>query len=194
MLVIMDKEKEICTHALKLFARYGYRKTTVEDVAGAMGMTKSNLYFYFKNKRDLYEKTVADALTGWRDSVASAVSSQEDVVEKFRTMAHRSFEYLAHHPELRTVLENDPGVFTLTPSEDRFYDVNRGAMDILRSLLVQGIDEGRFYPVDVQHMTEFLFSVYIMFLIRAYVKSEGSVVSTMYNEAVELAVRGLCIK
>jgi len=190
---LMNKEQEICSNALKLFARYGYGKTTVEDVAGAMGMTKSNLYFYFKSKRDLYEKTVATALSGWRDSVAKAVFAQEDVVEKFRTMAHRSFDYLTGHPELRTILENDPGIFTLTPSEDRFYDVNRGAMDMLDSVLRQGIREARFYPVDVQHMTEFLFSVYIMFLIRAYVKSEGSIVATMYNEAVELAVRGLCI-
>lgn len=187
----MNKEQEICDHALGLFAHYGYRKTTIEDVADAMGMTKSNIYFYFKNKQDLYEKTVAGALSGWRDSVAEAVAAEQDVVEKFRVMAYRSFEYLGAHSDLRTILEKDPGIFTLTPSEDRFREVNMGAMEIVKSIIEQGINENRFHRVDVQHVTEFLFSVYIMFLIRAYVKSEGSTVATMYEEGVELVVRGL---
>ena len=45
----MDKEKkiqEIFQTALKLFAHYGFKKTTVEDIASELGMTKSNIYFY----------------------------------------------------------------------------------------------------------------------------------------------------
>ncbi len=58
-------------------------------------MTKSNLYFYVANKRELYEHTVGDALRQWRDSVASAVAKKDDVVEKFSVMATKSFEYLS---------------------------------------------------------------------------------------------------
>ena len=76
-----DKRQDIFRAALKLFARYGFKKTTVEDVAAEVGMTKSNLYFYVANKRELYEQTVGNALIQWRDSVAAAISQVDDVVE-----------------------------------------------------------------------------------------------------------------
>ena len=191
----MDKGKkqdEIFDAALKLFALYGYKKTTVEDVAEKVGMTKSNLYFYVKNKRDLYEKTVSRALERWRDSVARAVGETDDVVEKFSVMAKQSFAYLAGDEDLRAISMKDPSIFTLTPREDRFYEINFGAMQLIKSILVQGIEEGRFYPVDVDHTTELFFSIYIMFLIKTYVKSEGISSVRMYDEGLKIILRGLC--
>ncbi|HPJ92921.1 MAG TPA: TetR/AcrR family transcriptional regulator [Deltaproteobacteria bacterium] len=187
-----EKQNEILNAALKLFALYGYKKTTVEDVAEKVGMTKSNLYFYVKNKRDLYEKTVSRALERWRDSVARAIGETDDVVEKFSVMAKESFTYLAGEEDLRAICMKDPNIFTLTPREDRFYEINFGAMQLIKSILVQGIEEGRFYPVDVDHTTELFFSIYIMFLIKTYVKSEGISSVRMYDEGLKIILRGLC--
>lgn len=187
-----EKEKRILDAALKLFARYGYKKTTLEDVAAAADMTKSNIYFYVKDKRDLYEKTVGNALSQWRDVVSDAVNAESDVVNKFRVMATGSFEYLIRHSDLRAILVNDPGIFSLTPGEDRFYEINRGAVRIIFDILKMGVSRKVFYPVDIHHMSEFLFSVYIMFLIRTYVKSEGRSAAKMYEEGLNLAIRGLC--
>ena len=187
-----EKQNEIFDAALKLFALYGYKKTTVEDVAEKVGMTKSNLYFYVKNKRDLYEKTVSRSLERWRDSVARAIGETDDVVEKFSVMAKESFTYLAGEEDLRAICMKDPNIFTLTPREDRFYEINFGAMQLIKSILVQGIEEGRFYPVDVDHTTELFFSIYIMFLIKTYVKSEGISSVRMYDEGLKIILRGLC--
>jgi hypothetical protein len=41
-------------------------------------------------------------------------------------------------------------------------------------------------------VAEFLFSVYIMFLIKTYVKTNGSSSSRMYEEGLALIFRGLC--
>ncbi|MEZ4578646.1 MAG: TetR/AcrR family transcriptional regulator [Desulfobacterales bacterium] len=67
-----DKKQQIFKAALSLFAHYGYRKTTLEDVAAKVGMTKGNIYFYVKNKQDLYEKAVGYALENWRRAVAAS--------------------------------------------------------------------------------------------------------------------------
>ena len=187
-----EKQQRILEAALPIFAQYGYKKTTVEDVAARVQMTKSNIYFYVKNKRALYEKAVGHALEKWRDSIAGEIANVDGAKEKFVIAAQRSFSYLAEHPDLRAILIQDPGIFTLSREEDRFYEVNMGAMRILKDIIQQGVNEGTFAPVDVDHVTEFLFSVYIMFLIKAYVKSEGSSVARMYEEGVGLILRGLC--
>jgi AcrR family transcriptional regulator len=187
-----DKEQEIFQAALSLFAHYGYRKTTVEDVAVKVGMTKSNIYFYVKNKRDLYEKSVSHALEKWRHTIEKELETAADAKEKFVIASTRAIAYLEGHRELRALLIKDPNIFTLSPSEDRFYEVNHRAMLMLKSVIRQGIDEGTFYPVDVDHVSEFLFSVYIMFLIKTYVKSDGSSSDRMYEEGLALIFRGLC--
>ena len=56
------KNEVIYEAALKVFAKYGYRKTTLEDIAGEMDMTAANLYAYFQSKRELYEQTVSYAM------------------------------------------------------------------------------------------------------------------------------------
>ena len=67
----MDSKKElILKSALTLFGRYGFRKTTIEDIASQADMTPGNIYFYVANKKALYHETVRYGLSGWRDYVA----------------------------------------------------------------------------------------------------------------------------
>lgn len=186
------KENRIFDVALKLFAQYGYRKTTLEDVAGELGMTPGNIYFYVKNKKELYEKTVRSALDRWRESVAAAVALEKRAPEKFAVMAERSFEYLRDRDDITAILSRDPDIFTLSPEEDRFRDVNDAAMRIMRDILAQGVREKSFHKMNVERATDFLFSVYIMFLIRAYVKQEEGDVEEMFREGLRLILRGLC--
>jgi len=186
------KLNAILSSALRLFAHYGYKKTTLEDVAKEMGMTKSNLYFYVSSKRDLYEQTVSMAFLEWQSTVFDAVNQVEDVAEKFVTMSMQSIEYLQSHDELRSIFMKDPGIFSLFPSEDRFYEINLGAIRLIEDILSMGIRNGRFHEVDVQHTAELFFSIYVMFLIRTYVKSEGVSAIRMYEEGLKIILRGLC--
>ncbi|MFA6012484.1 MAG: TetR/AcrR family transcriptional regulator [Desulfobacteraceae bacterium] len=187
------KYENLFETALELFAVYGYKKTTVDDVAGKLSMTKGNLYFYVKNKKDLYEKTVNYALNQWKTAAENAMTTEHDMVSKFRVMALASIEYIENNPTLQQVLINDPSIFTLSSKEDRFRETNLNAMTILKSVLEEGVKQKIFYPMDVDHITEYLFSVYIMFLIKRYVKSESSSSKTMFREALELTIRGLVI-
>jgi TetR/AcrR family transcriptional regulator len=56
--------------ALEVFSAYGYRGTTVDQIAERAGMSKPNLLYYFRRKDDIYravlEKTLADWLAPLR--------------------------------------------------------------------------------------------------------------------------------
>ena len=40
--------------AAGIFARKGYHKATVEEIARAIGVAKGTIYYHFENKEDLY--------------------------------------------------------------------------------------------------------------------------------------------
>jgi len=48
--------------ALDTFARYGYRKTSMEDVARAAAISRPGLYLLFGSKRELFSAAVTQAL------------------------------------------------------------------------------------------------------------------------------------
>lgn len=190
----MDRNQKltaILEAALKIFARYGFKKTTVEDIAQALGMTKGNLYLYVDNKKDLYEKTVAYALRRWQNRVAEAVAPEKDPSRQFMVLGRKAFEYLSQDDDLRRVLENDPSIFPLSSTEDRFKEINRASVDMLAGIIRQGLEQGRFGDLDVPHVSEFLFSIYVMFIIKTYVKSEGLSTGLMFEQGLALILRGL---
>jgi AcrR family transcriptional regulator len=193
----MNREEKlgaIYEAALRVFARYGFRRTRVEDIADELGMTKGNLYLYVENKRDLYEKAVAHGLLRWQDMVGRAIEKIDDIEEQFLTMCRKSYTYLSRDVSLRTVLINDPSIFPLSSKEDPFYEINHASMQMLRSVLERGIGEGRFREVDVDHVTEFLYSIYVMFIIKTYVKSEGKSTQKMFEQGVDIILQGLLKK
>ena len=46
--------------ATKNFRKYGFERAKMRQIAQDAGMTVGNLYRYYKNKRDLLEKIIAD--------------------------------------------------------------------------------------------------------------------------------------
>lgn len=185
------KKEKILKASLGLFARYGFKKTTIEDVATEAEMTPGNIYFYVKNKKELYLETIRYGLTGWRNHVAIKTFEGNDPPERFRIMAQTAFNYLKDHNELREIIMNDPDIFTLSEKEDRFRDINLEAIDLIKGILESGISAKFFRHVDIDHTSEFIFSVYIMFIIKTYVKSDKSCSDTMFDQAVNLIINGL---
>jgi len=49
---------EVIITAQRLFQKYGYSKTTMEDIAKAMDRGKSTIYYYFKSKDEIFEAVI----------------------------------------------------------------------------------------------------------------------------------------
>jgi TetR/AcrR family transcriptional regulator len=187
----LEKLNLIYDAALKVFSQYGYKRARVEDIASELGMTKGNLYLYAKDKRELYEKAVSYGLLRWQAKVRDAVSGIEDVKEQFVAMCKKSFMHLSRDVALRTILINDPSIFPLSPKEDRFAEINRASMDMLRTLLKKGMDEKKFRRIDIKYVTDLLYSIYVMFIIKTYIKSEGKSTRKMFDQGIDLILSGL---
>lgn len=189
-----QKLKELFQASLKVFARYGYKKATLEDIAAELGMTKGALYLYVKNKRDLYERTVAEALTRWQERVGEAVQKEADPVNKFTVLAYSAFQYLTEDEELRNVLVHDPEIFPMFPREDPYFAINERSRNMLKAVLKEGIEKKAFREVELESMVWLLFSMYKMFIIETYIIRGKESTLNLFNQALELVLQGLINK
>jgi AcrR family transcriptional regulator len=70
-----DRRQHALDCALQVFIRFGYRKTTMDDVARTADISRQGLYFMFANKEDLFRGAMRKALD---DGLVAACARLED--------------------------------------------------------------------------------------------------------------------
>jgi AcrR family transcriptional regulator len=105
-----EKRSELLDAAFLVFARYGYRKTSMDEVARAAGLSRQGLYFHFASKQALFKATVIHAyersLNGMRNALADPSSPIEDrLLQAFDALGGQYVEILNDTPYLAELAE-----------------------------------------------------------------------------------------
>lgn len=79
-----DVRDQIIEAADKHFSRYGYEKTTVSDLAKAIGFSKAYIYKFFDSKQAIGEAICSKTLSAMVGTVEAAVAGATTPTEKFR--------------------------------------------------------------------------------------------------------------
>jgi AcrR family transcriptional regulator len=189
--MLSEKQKAVYTVALRVFARHGLKKTTVEDIATELGMSKGNIYLYARNKKDLYHNTVVFALKRWQKQVRKAVEAQTDAKSMFVTMCRKAVDYLSKDDDFRNVLIHDPDIFPMFPQNDPYKLINNESLAMIRRILKKGMADGVFKTINPETSAQAIFSIYKMFIIRIYIKPEGKAMQKVFTETLNLITQGL---
>ena len=132
---------EILTEGRELFKRYGFKKTTMEDIAKMVGKSKSALYYYFKTKEEIFEAIIMHDMKQQHQKVAAAVKEASTARDKFRSFVKGMFanvkekaeDYSVYRAEL---FESAKRILELTEEKDRFVEHQ------LKDILLFGISNG----------------------------------------------------
>jgi AcrR family transcriptional regulator len=192
---IMDEKlNKVLDGSAEVFAKYGYKKTTMQDIGNKLCMTKSNLYLYSKNKEDLYIKSVSYQLDKWRREVEESISDLSSASEKFEVTCKRSFEYVRENEIIQKLVEQDPEIFVTNHDSDRFIEVNREAENIIKRILSEGVNSGEFRKIDIDNITEYIFSSYMLYLIKFYSRKDRYTTEKQVDDTIDLLKHGLLLK
>ncbi|MEE9936569.1 MAG: TetR/AcrR family transcriptional regulator [Deltaproteobacteria bacterium] len=186
-----EKLELLYCKALEVFARYGYKKATLDDIAGEIGITKPGIYKYVKDKMDLYEKTLSYALLRWQEKVVTAVNREDDIIRKFIVMSQKGYDYLMEDQLLTEVLKKDPTIFPFSTQVVRFREVNNRSLNLIKYILKEGIRQKKFSKVDIGRTSILLYSIYRTFIVEAYVISDAKQIKKIYTDGIQLILNGL---
>jgi AcrR family transcriptional regulator len=80
-----DLAKRVAVYeaAAKVFARYGFKRTTMNDVAQAAGISRPALYLMFDNKEHLFHELAAFRLDQAIEKASSVLASKANVQDRF---------------------------------------------------------------------------------------------------------------
>ena len=81
-------KEEVRTHivgiARRIFTRYGFRKTTMEEIASASQMGKSSIYYYFKSKEDIFRAVVEFEAILLKERLNRIISKDSSPTERLK--------------------------------------------------------------------------------------------------------------
>jgi AcrR family transcriptional regulator len=129
--------------AREVFSKYGFRKTTMDDIAGACGKGKSSLYYYFKNKEEIFEQVIAQDVDMLKTEFKAAVNSVTGPREKLRIYIIRRMEmFLSIVSFFPTFRQEFIEYYSYIERIRVQYDQEE--LVIIKGILQEGIDNGEF--------------------------------------------------
>ncbi len=96
-----EKRERIQNAAMREFARFGYEKTSTEQIARAAGISKGMLFHYFGNKLGLFEYLTDESgkmITELTEGMLRRIEGM-DYLDQYRDITRRKLEYTLHYPE-----------------------------------------------------------------------------------------------
>jgi TetR/AcrR family transcriptional regulator len=144
---------ELLEAALRLFIEKGFAATRSEEVARLAGVSKGTLFLYFESKEELFKAVVRENLSGyfttWNAEFDAFEGSSAEMVKEAMTQWW-----------LRVGSSQAGGLSKLIMSEASnfpelaaFYqqEVMQPGHDLLRRILVRGMERGEFRDIDLQY-------------------------------------------
>ena len=132
-----DKKTKILEAALETFAQYGYRRTSMEDIARAAGVSRPALYLLFRNKEDLFRSLVERLHAAALDSARSVLSADRPFRERLTNALIVRDIFL-----LEQVHAGPHGAELLDVNMEMAADINRKADDSFAALVETAIRNG----------------------------------------------------
>jgi AcrR family transcriptional regulator len=165
MSILVEHEKrrqEILKKALEVFVDEGFENATFQKIAARCGITRTTLYIYFKNKKEIFNYSIKELLwTLEQDILAVRKDQGLDCIEKLRKVIILIFERLEENTQLLSVVLN----YLLYLSKS---DVNPDPRvrrrtirmrHILASMLIEGIRAGEIKSINVRAMDDLLYGL-----------------------------------
>lgn len=154
----MAKKDQILDAAKLLFNRQGYAKTSVDDISQAVGMRKSSLYYYFKNKEDLFMCSFRDDWEQKFRIFETEASKENNPTDKILTYITQSLNYYE-----KVVIEHKIPVKALIETRNLYRSfvnkINRGGISFYVMAINEGIANGDFKDCEVEKVAEALFLI-----------------------------------
>lgn len=136
-------KEDIIREAQKLFQLYGLKKTTMEDIAKALGKGKSTLYYYYQSKELIFEEVLQRELQEVFRQTQIAVESVESAEEKLKVFAVTRIKVLSNMLNLYRLVCGE-FVEQIPCGRVLFNEYSQLEINLIKTILLYGIEKGEF--------------------------------------------------
>ncbi len=142
-----DLNREIILKiAQEIFSKYGYKKTTLDDIANAVRKGKSSLYYYFKSKEDLFQAVIMKEVEVLARELDKVVNRNTDPIDKLRDYMLTKINTFRNLANFYNALENDVTAIGFIDDIKNRYEQDE--IRLIKRILIEGVRKNEFEIYD----------------------------------------------
>ncbi|HPF36357.1 TetR/AcrR family transcriptional regulator [bacterium] len=103
----VERRAQLFGAALPIFERFGYRKSTVEEICREAGMSKRTFYEEFRDKADFFGHLVLHQALGLLDRWREETAQEPTAAARLEALVDMYIHACIHTPVLQCMFEND---------------------------------------------------------------------------------------
>ncbi len=186
-----QSNKDLIRHNLlkkgrEYFIKYGLKRTIVDELAKAVGISKGSFYKFFDSKEALFLAIHEESEEKLRTDLVQKLTGMKKPIDKLRTFFRSSFLILEEDPLLRIIFnEEEFENLTIFLSSDQYGVHYRYNTAFLEELIKQWQTEGIVRQLDAKVASNMIASIYLVIL------QKETLGEAMYNKVTHMLVECL---
>lgn len=197
MAIQVEHEKrkhEILEKSLELFIEEGYEYVTFQKIADRCGITRTTLYIYFKNKREIFLWSIKQLIASLEKELLviiedQSLGSRECMIKVLNTVLDKCEASTQFFKVLLSYLMQlqKSGIDANDRVERRVIRMNH----LLSTIIIRGQRNGEFKKISVKNINHLLYTLVESAIFEIAVLGKKDVSET--RQSIEFTVDSICL-
>lgn len=144
-----DIENLILDRAKNRFDRFGYKKTTMDEISRDCRISKKTVYARFRDKEHLFLSLLLRESRFAQDYIFAQTGGIADPVEKLQILLKTAVEYFNQDHFLTRILKDEEALYSPVLQQNYRRQVEEALIPAITAILAEGQKTGRIRAVDV---------------------------------------------
>ena len=186
-----DQTKDkILAVAARMFGKYGFQKTTVDEIARTAHKAKGSVYYYYKSKEELFLAVVTQEINVLKSGLTRVIVDSQDATGMIKNYLMSRMILMKdatnYHESLKSDFVDDFGFL----AECR-EDFTRFEIDLMKAILDRGVREDAFRIKDTQATAQVIILAMKAIEIPFYHQHKIAEYEQTILELLDIIIKGL---
>ena len=156
----IDRRHEILTAATKSFSLFGYKATTMDQVAKLANVGKGTIYTFFKNKEELFDEIITKLIIDMEKTATNALQPDKSFQENVHQALYKMLEYRLEH-QLTIKLFQEGREIGTPIVQEMMTRLEQSILSFITDKIRRAIDKGEIKPCDPELTAFVLLKLYV---------------------------------
>lgn len=181
----MDRRQEICIAANQSFTLFGYKATTMEQVARMANVGKGTIYTFFQNKDILFQEIVMTMINDMKREAENAIDKNASFLDNVHSILMNLLKFREMH-KLYSKLVEEEVAFRTPQVENVLCKIETEIITFISNKIQNAMDRKEIKQCNPEHISYLLFKAYLAFVVEwpethEYELDENTIVELFQN-------------
>jgi AcrR family transcriptional regulator len=186
-----DQTKDkILSVASRIFAKYGFHKTTVDEIARSAHKAKGSVYYYYESKEELFKAVVEQEISVLKTGLTRVIVDSTDATGMFKNyLLHRMMlmkDSMNYHEALKAEMMGEYEFLNETRMSFMQFEI-----ELMKAILDRGVREDIFHIHDTSATAKVIIMAIKAIEVPFYHQHRISEYEQTILELIDILVRGL---